>query len=158
MSEHGYDSQSFSLRLDRGIRKGPRLRTAARPVFVGIAPESDVQAYLGTVARAEGSQFDARRANLLVRQGGAPSSPPAAEHFWSASAIGGGSTTLTWTPRAGKWRIVLMNADGTTGVRADVSVGARLPRLLTIGIAVLGGGIPLLLSGGGLYAAVRRRG
>jgi hypothetical protein len=133
--------------------------TAARPVFVGIAPESDVRAYLGKVARAEGSQFDTRSADFLVRAGGPPSSPPAAARIWSASSTGTGSTTLTWTPQAGNWRIVLMNADGTTGVRADVSVGARLPHLLTIAIAVLGVGILLLaLSGGGLYLAVRRRG
>ena len=50
-----------------------------------------------------------------------------------------------------------MNADGTSAVNADVSIGARLPRLVTIAIAVLGSGILLrLLSGGGLYAAVRR--
>ncbi len=137
-----------------------RIRVAAtRPVFVGIAPESDVQRYLGSVARAQGSQFDARSSDFLVRPGGPPSSPPAAERFWSASASGAGGTTLTWVPQAGNWRIVLMNADGTRAVNANVSVGARLPHLLTIAIAVLGGGILLLLlSGGGLYAAVRRHG
>jgi hypothetical protein len=133
--------------------------SATRAVFVGIAPKSGVQAYLGSVARAEGSQFDTRSADFLVRPGGAPNSPPTAERFWSASAVGAGGTTLTWTPRAGNWRIVVMNADGAAGVRADVSVGARVPHLLTIAIAVLGGGILLLLlSGGGLYLAVRRPG
>jgi hypothetical protein len=133
--------------------------SATRPVFVGIAPESDVQRYLRNVARAQGSQFDARSADFEVRPGGPPSSPPAAERLWSASAIGAGGTTMSWTPRAGNWRIVLMNADGTRAVDADVSIGARLPHLLTIAIAALGGGILLLLlSGGGLYAAVRRRG
>jgi hypothetical protein len=131
---------------------------ATRPVFVGVAPESDVQRYLGSVARAQGSQFDARSADFVLRPGGPPSSPPAAERFWSASATGAGGTTLTWTPRAGNWRIVMMNADGTRAVNADVSIGARLPHLLTIAIAALGGGILLLLlSGGGLYAAARRR-
>ncbi len=132
--------------------------TATRPVFLGIAPERDVQRYLGSVARAQGSQFDARSADFLMRPGGPPNSPPAAERFWNASATGAAGTTLSWPPRAGNWRIVLMNADGTRPVSADVSVGARLPHLLTDAIAVLGGGILLLLvSGGGLYAAVRRR-
>ncbi|MGA9858134.1 MAG: DUF4389 domain-containing protein, partial [Solirubrobacteraceae bacterium] len=132
--------------------------TATRPVFVGIAPESDVQTYLGSVARAQGSQFDSRSADFLVRPGGPPNSPPATQRFWNASAAGAAGTTLSWAPRAGNWRIVLMNADGTRPVSADISVGARLPHLLTDAIAVLGGGIVLLLlSGGGLYAAVRRR-
>ena len=131
---------------------------STRPVFVGIAPERDLQAYLGNVARAQGSRFDSRSAYFLVRQGGAPNSPPGLERFWSASAVGTGRRTVTWTPQAGNWRIVLMNADGTPDVRADVSVGARMPHLLPIAIAVLGAGILLLLlSGGGLYLAVRRR-
>ena len=137
-----------------------RIRVSAiRPVFVGIAPENDVQRYLGSVSRAQGTRFDAPSADFVSRPGGPPSSPPAGERFWSASAIAAGGTTVSWTPRAGNWRIVLMNADGTRAVNADVSIGARLPHLLTIAIAALGGGILLLLlSGGGMYAAVRRRG
>jgi hypothetical protein len=51
-----------------------------------------------------------------------------------------------------------MNADGSAGVSASVSIGARVPHLLTITIAVLGGGMLLLmLSGGGLYLAIRER-
>ena len=78
--------------------------TAPRRVFIGIAPESDVQAYLDDVARAEGSQFDARSANFLVHQGGPPSSPPAEQRFWGASTTGSAGTTLSWTPQAGNWR------------------------------------------------------
>ena len=131
--------------------------TASRPVFVGIAPESGVQAYLGGVARAEGAQFDARSADFRIRPGGSPSYPPARAHIWSASATGAGARTLSWTPQAGNWRIVVMNAAGTGDVSAHVSIGARLPHLLAIAIAVLGFGVLLLVvSGGGLYAAVRR--
>jgi len=157
----GTSNDSF---VARDLLGTVRIRvTATRPVFVGVAPESDVRAYLGNVARAEGSQFDTQSADFLVRAGGPPSSPPAAAHIWSASSTGTGGWTLTWTPQAGNWRIVVMNADGTASVRAEISVGARLPHLLTVAVAVavavLGVGILLLaLSGGGLYLAVRRRG
>lgn len=84
--------------------------------------------------------------------------PPTAKHLWAARAVGSGTQTLSWSPRNGDWRIVVMNANGSAGVRADLAVGARFPHLLWIGIGLLGGGVLLLLlGGGGIYAAVGRR-
>ena len=132
--------------------------SSARPVFVGIGPENAVNAYLANVARAQGDTFTTRSADFRIYPGGGPSSPPGTRGFWSTSAVGAGERTLTWTPQNGNWRIVLMNADGSPGVRAKVSIGASIPDLLTVGIAVLGGGIlVLLLSGGAIYLAVTRR-
>jgi hypothetical protein len=132
--------------------------SSVRPVFIGIAPENAVNGYLANVRHAQGDRFDSPSADFRSYPGGAPSSPPSAQTFWSASAVGTGEQTVTWTPQAGDWRVVVMNADGSAGVTGDVSVGARLPHLLTIAIAVLGGGIMLLmLSGGAIYLATRRR-
>ena len=52
-----------------------------------------------------------------------------------------------------------MNADGSAGVSSDVSIGAKIPHLLTIAIVAAGAGLVLLLiSGAGIYLAVRPRG
>ena len=145
--------------VTRDILGTVRVRvSSSRPLFVAIGPESAVNAYLANVARAQGDTFATRSSDFRALPGTAPSSPPTAQHFWSASATGAGHQTLTWTPQNGNWRIVLMNADGSSAVNAGVSIGARVPHLLAIGIAALGAGLLLLvLSGGGIFLAVRRR-
>ena len=129
-----------------------------RPVFVGIASAAAVTTYLAGVADTEAGGLGAQNTGLRTHAGGAPATPPVAQHFWVASATGAGVRTLTWKVRRGSWRVVVMNADGTRGVSSQLSIGASFPHLLRIGIAALGAGLlTLLLAGGALYLLVRRR-
>lgn len=131
--------------------------TSSQPLFIGIGPERAVDRYLAGVGHAQAGSFTSHITFSTVR-GRAPASPPGAQRFWAAKSLGAGSRTLNWTPQPGHWRTVMMNTDASPAVSGDISIGARLPHLLPIAVAVLGGGVVLLLlSGMGLYLALRRR-
>jgi hypothetical protein len=114
-----------------------------KTLFIGIGPQAAVAKYLGTVAHADVQDidFDPFRATYLPVTGGAPGGPPTDQRFWAASASGVGTQTLTWKVREGDWSVVLMNADGSRGVAADVDLGAKLSFLLWVAIGLLLGGV-----------------
>jgi Domain of unknown function (DUF4389) len=136
-----------------------RVRTQSeRPLFVGIARAAAVNSYLAGVRREVATRFDAQQSDFRLRHGAAPTVPPTAKTFWSAHSVGTGTQTLTWTPKNGDWRIVVMNSNGSAGIDTDLAIGARFPHLLWIGIGALGGGVLLLLLGGtGIYFSTRPR-
>jgi hypothetical protein len=125
-----------------------------KAVFAGIAPRRDVAEYLRgvehtTVEDIDTSPFRARRrAHHGTRVPGAP----ADQDIWAASVQGAGEQTLRWTPDDGDWSVVVMNADGSPGVAADVSAGAEIPFLEPLGWSLAGGGLLLLIAGGALIA------
>ena len=117
-----------------------RIRSESeRPVFVGIAREADVAEYLDGVAHAVVTEIG-RKPEYSERRGGAPEGPPADQTFWAASATGAGEQTLEWEPEDGSWNVVVMNADGSRGVAADLSIGGELDPLIWIGVGLLVGG------------------
>jgi hypothetical protein len=134
-----------------------RLKVASasgEPVFAGIAPRDDVAAYLRgvehtVVADIDGSPFRARHRE---HPGSRTPAPPAEQDFWTASVQGSGPQTLRWTPDVGDWSVVVMNADGSRGVSADVSAGAEVAFLEALGWSLTGGGLLLLVAGGALIA------
>ena len=112
------------------------------PVFVGIARTDDVDGYLRGVDHAVVTDFDSGpfRADYRDHPGRAVPAPPAQQRFWDASVHGAGKQTLTWDVQDGDWSVVVMNADGTPGVHADVSAGAKLGFLDEAGWVLLGMG------------------
>ena len=134
-----------------------RIRSESeRRVFVGIAREADVAEYLDGVAHAVVTEVD--EAEYSERPGGAPEGRPARETFWAASATGAGEQTLEWEPEDGSWNVVVMNADGSRGVAADLSIGGELDPLLWIGVGLLiGGGLLAAAAALAITAGSRRR-
>jgi hypothetical protein len=131
-----------------------------KPVFIGIAPTRAVERYLSASAHDQLTDvsYAPFRSSTDYYPGGRRPAAPAAQRFWVASAHGTGSQTLTWDVRRGDWSVVLMNADGSRGVDAGVSAGARLPFLAAVGWGSVGGGLLLLAVAGGLmYTGLRTR-
>ncbi len=114
-------------------------------VFVGIGPSSDVDAYLGSVARDEVTHLGARSGDISYRHhdGSAPSAAPGHETFWVASGSGAGMQSLTWDVDQGSWSVVVMNADASSGVNVDLEAGVRISILLGLAIGMLIGGLLL---------------
>ena len=63
-----------------------------------------------------------------------------------ATASGTGGQELLWAPTAGDWTLVVMNADGSRPVVADLSFGVTAPGLGAAwrGLFGLGGGALVL--------------
>jgi hypothetical protein len=121
---------------------------SGKSLFIGIGPEAAVARYVGRVAHAdvEDIDLDPFRVDYRTVAGGPPRQAPTAQDFWVTSASGPGMQTLKWKVRDGNWSVVLMNADGSRGVAADVDLGAKLSFLLWLALGLLAGGL-LLLAG-----------
>ena len=134
-----------------------RIRSESdRQVFVGIARATDVADYLEGVAHAVVTEID--DAEYSEHPGGAPEGRPSDQTFWAASATGAGEQTLEWEPEDGSWNVVVMNADGSRGVAAELSIGGELDAVLWIGIGLLlGGGLLAAAAALAITAGIRRR-
>jgi len=124
-----------------------------KAVFVGVAPESAVTAYLAGVDHAVVSDWMDGGNREVVAAGSKPRSAPAAAGIWSAQSSGTGTRTLSWKPTGGSWAFVVMNADGSPGLTVRADVGASVPDLAWIagGLLAVGG---ILLIGGVLLVAI----
>ena len=129
------------------IRLSATSTASGRPVFVGIGRSRDVNGYLANVSRSELDGFGWSTPTYANQAGRRTPAPPATRHFWAASAEGRGTQTLSWKLKPGHWDVVVMNADGTTGVAAAVNLGAHTPPLLVPGLALVALGIVVGVGG-----------
>ncbi|MFD1213178.1 DUF4389 domain-containing protein [Arthrobacter sp. GCM10027362] len=128
----------------------------AKPVFLGVARQADVDRYLAGTARSvlDHVQFDPFQARYREIAGSRAPEPPGQQTFWASSSTGTGRHELPLNLRPGNWVVVVMNADASRPLLVDLQAGARSELLgplalglLTGGLAMLVVGVPLLLAG-----------
>jgi hypothetical protein len=141
------------------VRVEASSKASARPIFVGIARKTDVDAYLAGVERAvvHDLEWDPFKVSYTLQPGTRRPADPAAQAFWAASAQGSGEQSLTWVVKSGDWSVLVMNADGSPGVDADVSVGIKVPYGIWFGIGFAVGGLALLAGAILMIRGGRRR-
>ncbi len=136
-----------------------RLRATAldpeQAIFIGIAPQRDLDRYLGDVAHDRVVRV-VGTAPIYRQQGrGVATIPdPAEQDFWVATASGSGTQELTWSATSGRWAAVVMNADGTPGIAVSMTIGAKsgliapLAVVLTLlGVVLTTGAVVLIVYG-----------
>jgi hypothetical protein len=134
--------------------------SGAGPVFVGIGPTSQVMGYLSGVAYDEVTNigwFSSGGERYRHHDGTAAPAPPGQQSFWVAKVEGTGAQDIQWDVQSGTWTAVLMNADGSAPVSADVTVGLHIGLILPLGIGLTAGGVVLLAVGITLIVLGARR-
>jgi len=137
--------------------------TGSDALFMGIAPADAVAGYLDGVAHDEITEWESFQDDITdvvytTNDGTTDPVAPETKGFWVASVSGSGQQTLDWTIESGEWALVIMNADGSPGVSADVRFGvARLSILLPIGLASLVVGLVALIGGGRMVSSLPSR-
>ncbi|HET7139131.1 MAG TPA: DUF4389 domain-containing protein [Arthrobacter sp.] len=136
------------------------IRILAKPadpgkeIFVGIAPRADVDRYLSGTGYSELLHVTFRPFHVEYREssGAGKPQPPSAQQFWAASVSGAGEQKLDWKIQSGNWTVVVMNADASPGIRADLKAGFRSELFGPIAAGLLAAGSILLVIGVPLLA------
>lgn len=122
-------------------------------LFVGIAPEAEVDAFLADVAHEE---FTGLGGPGTAVAGDTEAGRPDGVDIWVASATSTDTATVTWSMEDGRWALIVMNADASPGVAVDMTAGTRVDWLDELGIGLLIAGV-LLLGVGVLAIALAAR-
>lgn len=148
-------SKAPNWALDAGIQSVRVQAHSNPPLFIGIARTADVDRYLRGVEHDDisGLSYHPFQLDYDHKNGVRPERSPSTDRFWVKSISGSGTVSLDWKPRPGSWRAVIMNADNSRSVNADVKLGVRTPVLWWLGGALFAAS---LLAGAGAAALYRR--
>ena len=127
------------------------------PVFVGIGRADEVTNYLDGVQHAVLTEIADPATAYDEHDGGAPVTDPGDADVWVTEVEGAGTQTLTWPAGEGRWRVAVMNADGSAGVDVDLDVGAEVPAFGDIGRWMMLAALPVAVVGVVLLVVYARR-
>ena len=122
----------------------------SKEIFVGIARKQDVASYLegmeyqrivDTDFDIENYDFTLSDSDFVLHDGGAPSAPPTIHSYWAAHGADSELQEIIWEPQAGNYYAVIMNADGSEGIEADIQVGAKVPFFGSLGNILFTAGV-----------------
>jgi len=129
------DSFTVDSAVPRRVIDKIRVRaTAGRPLFVGVTLQRDLAGYLRGVSHATVEDFEVSPFSVAYADHAGDRVPeaPASRRIWTASS----ASDLRWQLEKGRWAVVVMNADGSPGVDANVALGAQVGPLLPTGVGL----------------------
>jgi hypothetical protein len=143
--------------LNAGVNRVRVQAQSDRPIFIGIARTADLDRYLRGTEHDDvsGLNYHPFQVDYDHTSGHAPNRLPANKTFWVKSSSGAGNVGLDWKPRPGSWRAVVMNADDSRGISADLKFGVRTSLLWWLGAALLGAAALAGLIAAALYRNAR---
>jgi hypothetical protein len=143
--------------LNAGVDRVRVQASSDRPIFIGIARTADLGRYLRGTEHDDisGLNYHPFHVDYDHRSGHAPNRLPANETFWVKSTSGSGNVALDWKPRPGSWRAVVMNADDSRGITAEMKFGVRTSLLWWLGAGLLAAAALAAAVAAALYARAR---
>jgi hypothetical protein len=126
-----------------------------KPTFVGVGPAKDVERYLKGAPVDEVTDFEVNPFKMKhnLRGGSKQLAPPGKQSFWVTQ----GNRSIDWKAGSDEYRMVVMNADGSRGVRAQGEASVTIPHTAAIAWSLVGGGLLLLLAGAATIATAGRQ-
>jgi hypothetical protein len=113
---------------------------SSEELFVGWAEAVDGENYLNGIMFStppawhwyiEAYYAEIEIPTSLTHNQGAPTRPPAEETFWLETAQSNGTSKITWDafwePSENRKILIIMNADRTRNVEADIQLGFKVP-------------------------------
>jgi uncharacterized protein DUF4389 len=110
-----------------------------KQLFFGIGPKGAVEEYLRGVDHdvVVDVEIDPFRVKYRHEPGTRAPAPPDSQTFWAASGTG----SVEWDVEEGNWVAVVMNADASRSIVAEVSVAAKTRLLLWAALILLSLGL-----------------